>query len=98
MENHESSIVSVLTPNVETADDYKRIRVQLQTTALNLLDTKMEDITFSLEEFAFILNSYMVYMAFSGYAFLKGRGLFMTLDELPTSLAKIRETLEKYFQ
>jgi len=74
MENHESSIVSVLTHNVETAEDYKRIRVQLQTTALNLLDTKMEDITFSPEEFVLILNSYMVYMAFSGYAFPKGRG------------------------
>lgn len=74
-----SSIVSVLTPNIKTAEEYKSILRRLSEIGI---DTIEHDSDISMDEWEVNVNSTMVYGAFREKAFRKGRGLFMTLEEI----------------
>ncbi len=75
-----SQIVTVLTPNVETAEDFNRIGKQLSDTALDYLN-RCEAEFIPEDELKANLDAVMVWKEF-GRTFRKGRGLFMTWEEI----------------
>lgn len=93
-----SPIVNVLSPNVKTAEEYKRVRKQLRENALNYMDRCEHDATiFSEDEFNNVTNAPLIYQDFVRVAFRNGRGLFMSLEEIKSELwrfHKIDETVK----
>ena len=75
-----SPIVSVLTPDIETAEDYQRIDQQLQDIALDYID-RLEHEFIPDDEFKANVDAVLVWREFRK-AFRNGRGLFMTWEEL----------------
>jgi len=76
-------ITSVLAPKVETAAEYKYTLEQLRKTALDFIERIEHDAISEkeLDEYYIIMDSVLVYQEFAK-AFKKGKGLFMTWDEL----------------
>ena len=72
--------VKVLTPNIETAEDYGRIYQQLSKLALDYLD-RYEHEFVPDDEFRANIDGVLVWGEFRK-AFRNGRGLFMTWEEL----------------
>lgn len=75
-----SKIISVLTPNIETAEDFNRVGQQLSDIALDYID-RLEQESIPEGELKANLDAVMVWKEF-GHAFRRGRGLFMTWDEV----------------
>jgi len=91
-----SPIVSVLTPNVKTAEDYKYISRRLSEISIDYLD-RLEHGDASIDDWARDADSILVYRLFSEKAFRQGRGLFMTREEIKADLwrfDKIEETIK----
>lgn len=79
-----SESVTVLTPNIETAEDFNRIGKQLSKIAeeyLNKIDSKIESKLPTVEEMMVHLDAVMIWKQF-GNAFRKGKGLFITWEEM----------------
>jgi len=93
-----SSVVSVLTPNIEIAEDYKRMGGQLYESYLEYLNKAEQDPTLlSADEYDIVGNIPLIYNDFVRIAFRHGRGLFMTLEEIKAELwrfNKIEETVK----
>jgi len=93
-----SSVVSLLTPNIKIAEDYKRTGEQLYESYLEYLNkTEQDPILFSVDEYDIVGNIPLIYNNFVRIAFRHGRGLFMTLEEIKTELRrfnKIEETVK----
>ena len=91
-----SSVVSVLTPNIKTAEDYKYILRRLSEIGIDYLD-RLEHDDASIDDWARDADSTLVYRLFSEKAFRQGRGLFMTLEEIKADLwrfDKIEKTIK----
>ena len=97
-----SSVVSVLTPNIETAEDYKRTSRQLYEAFSDCLDRAEQDpALFSVDEFNIVDEAPLIYNDFARIAFRNGRGLFMTLEEIKAELwryDKIEETIKSMLE
>lgn len=74
-----SPVVSVLTPNIKNADDYKYILGRLSEIGIDRIE---RDSASSADEWEANVMATPVYRAFSEKAFQQGRGLFMTLEEI----------------
>ena len=77
-----SSIVSVLTPNIESAEEYKCKLRRLSEIGIEAIEAVDTDDNISMEEWEVDMNAVLIYGAFKEKAFSKGRGLFMTLEEI----------------
>jgi len=77
-----SESVTVLTPNIKTAEDFNRIGKQLSEIAIDCLN-KIEDKSFLIsdEELKARLDSILIWRQF-GDTFRRGRGLFITWEEI----------------
>lgn len=87
--------VSVLTPNVKTAEEYKSVLRRLSEIGIDYIDKLEKDPDISMDDWQ--LNAVQVYSIFSRKAFRKGRGLFMTLEEIKDEFwryEKIEETVK----
>lgn len=81
-----NSTESFLTPNIETADDYKRVFRDFSKTSNDFLDRiKPKKATFTIEEFDSAMGPFNVYSLFQ-QAFKEGKNLFLTRDEIRTKL------------
>jgi len=78
-----SPVVSVLTPNIKTAEEYKNTLRRLSEIGIDHIE---HDYDISVDEWQVIVDSTMVYGLFSQKAFRKGRGLFMTREEIRAEL------------
>ena len=89
-----SSIVSVLAPNIKTAEDYRYVLSRLSEIAIDNIE---HDYNISVDEWEVSQNATMVYRAFYEKAFRHGRGLFMTVEEIKQEFwrwEKIEETIK----
>lgn len=87
-----SPIVSVLTPNIKTAEDYKSVLRRLSEIGIDYLDKFEKDPDISMNDWQ--MNAVMVYRVFSEKAFRQGRGLFMTLEEIKDEFWRFKEMEE----
>lgn len=90
-----SSTVTGLTPNIETAEDFNRIGQQLSDIALDYLNRAETPEPIPYDELKANLDAIIVWKEF-GKAFRRGRGLFMTWEEIRRllPLSKLNNTLE----
>ncbi|MBI4245501.1 MAG: hypothetical protein HY606_15540 [Planctomycetes bacterium] len=75
-----SESVIVLTPNIETAEDFNRIGKQLSEIAIDYL-TRIEFEHIPEEELKPHLDAILIWKQF-GNAFRRGKGLFITWEEI----------------
>jgi len=88
-----SQIVTVLTPNIETAEDFNRIGQQLSDIALDYLK-RMEHEFIPEDELKAHLDAVLIWKEF-GNSFRKRRGLFMTWEEIRcVQLSMLDDTLK----
>jgi len=75
-----SEIISVLTPNIETAEDFNRIGQQLSDIALDYLN-RFEHEFIPEDELKAHLDAILIWKEF-GRAFYKGNRMFVTWEEI----------------
>ena len=77
-----SPIVSVLTPNIKTAEEYKCELRRLSEIGIKVVEAVDSDYDIDMEEWEVDMNATMIYRAFLDKGFRKGKGLFMTMEEI----------------
>ena len=75
-----SKSVTVLTPNIKTAEDFNRIGKQLSEIAIDYLN-KIESELIPEEELKVHLDAILIWKQF-GSTFRRGKGLFITWEEI----------------
>jgi len=83
-----SKSVTVLTPNIKTAEDFNRIGKQLSEIAIDYLN-KIESELIPEEELKVHLDAILIWKQF-GSTFRRGKGLFITWEEIK-NLALLRK-------
>jgi len=89
-----SQIVTVLTPNIETAEDFNRIGQQLSDIALDYLN-RFEHEFIPEDELKAHLDAILIWKEF-GHAFQRGKGLFMTREEISSLPFSMVENTVKF--
>lgn len=88
-----SQIITVLTPNIETAEDFNRTGKTLSDIAIDYLN-RIENEDIPYDELKTHLDAILIWKQF-GSAFLKGKGLFITWEELRSlPFSMLENTLE----
>lgn len=89
-----SESVTVLTPNIETAEDFNRIGKQLSEIAADYLN-RFEFELIPEEELKSHLDAILIWKQF-GNAFRRGRGLFITWEDIRTLPFSMLENTLKF--
>jgi len=78
-----SAIVSVLAPNIKTAEEYRSVLRRLGDISI---DNLKYDYNVSVDQWRVSNSALMVYRAFYDKAFKHGKGLFLTVEEIKQEL------------